>query len=151
MSNQAIIAQNDIARAIYLVDAASGMPLYNSDGVVLLASSAITANGNSELQLNSFARGVKLYVNPGTFGSGASAITVKVQGFDPVSRAYYDLLTSASLTASTFAVLTVYPGITVSSNVSVSDVLPRSWRVAWQASAWGTGGSTLGIAAALLL
>lgn len=151
MSNIANIAQGGIAGPVYLVDAASGAPIYNTDGIVLLTSAAITANGNSEIQANNFARGIKLYVNPGAFGSGATAITVTIQGFDPVSKSFYTMLTSASLTASTFAVLTVYPGITASANVSVSDVLPRSWRVSWAASAWGTSGSTLGIAATLII
>lgn len=151
MSNVANILANGNAPPFYLVDAASGAPMYNQDGIVLLKSAAITANGNTDIQANSFYRGIKVYIAPGTFGSGASAITVKVQGFDPISLSYFDVLTSASLTASTFALLTVAPGVTASANVAISDVLPRSWRVTWQASAWGTGGSTLGIACALIL
>jgi hypothetical protein len=151
MTNVANIVTNGIAPPVYLVDASSGSPLTNTDGVVLLASGAVTANSNSVLLTNYVARGVKVYIAPGNFGSGASTITVTIQGFDPVSASYFTILQSASLTASTFAVLTVYPGIAVTANVSASDVLPRSWRVSWQASSWGTGGSTLGIAAALIL
>ena len=151
MSNIANIVPNGIAPPVYLVDAVSGSPIYNQDGIVLLKSAVITANSNSEIQANNFARGIKVYIAPGAFGSGASAITVSIQGFDPVSLSTFTMLTSASLTASTFAVLTVAPGITAASNVSISDVLPRSWRVTWAASAWGTGGSTLGIAAMLII
>lgn len=151
MSNVANIVANGIAPPVYLVDAASGAPIYNQDGIVLLASAAITANGNTDIQANSFYRGIKVYIAPGSFGSGASAITVSIAGFDPVSKSFFTMLTSASLTASTFAVLSVYPGVTASSNVSISDVLPRSWHVTWAASAWGTGGSTLGIAAMLII
>lgn len=151
MANIANIIANGNAPPFYLVDPVSGSPMYNQDGIVFLASGAVTANGNTNNQVNSFYRGIKLYVAPGSFGSGATAITVKVQGYDPANIGYFDILTSASLTASTNVILTVYPGVTASANVSVSDVLPRSWRVTWQASAWGTGGSTLGIAAALIL
>ena len=151
MSNVANILANGNAPPVYLVDPVSGAPIYNQDGIVLLASAAITANANTNNQVNSFYRGIKVYIAPGSFGAGASAIVVKVQGFDPVSLNYFDILASASLTASTFATLTVYPGVTASSNVAISDVLPRSWRVTWVASSWGTGGSTLGIAAMLII
>lgn len=198
MTNQANIVANDIARAIYLVDA-SGNPissmnpagvnisqigsvstqmassdgvatsnvleavpgLYNGAGIdrqrgnidtyVLLASGTITGNSNSGDQINYNGRGIKLFVNSGAFGSGASTITVTLQGKDPVSGQYYTVLTSASLTASTFTVLSVYPGLTASANVTANDVLPRTFRVTYQASAWGTGGSTLGIACAIIL
>lgn len=151
MANIANIIQNGNAPPFYLVDAISGSPIYNQDGIVLLKSAAITANSNTDIQVNSFYRGIKVYIAPGSFGSGATAITVSVQCFDPVSLSFFTMLTSASLTASTFATLTVAPGITATSNVSAADVLPRSWRVAWAASNWGTGGSTLGISCALIL
>lgn len=123
----------------------------HGSGIVLLNSGAVTTNGNCGDQVNTLARGIKLFLSPGSFGSGASAITVTIQGKDPVSGSYYTLLTSASLTASTFSVLSVYPGLAVSANVSANDVLPPVWRVTWQASNWGTGGSTLGISCALIL
>jgi hypothetical protein len=151
MSNIANIITNGIAQPLYEVDPLTGAPRVNADGIVLLASSTITANGNTDIQVNNIARGIKLYISPGSFGSGASAITVKVQGYDPVSKNFFDMLTSASLTANTPVALTIYPGITATANISVNDVLPRSWRVTWQATAYGTGGSTLGITAAVLL
>ena len=123
----------------------------NLDNIALLASGAVTTNANSGDQTNYNARGVKVFIATGAFGSGASTITVSIQGKDPVSGNYFTVLTSASLTASTFSVLTVYPGIAVTANTTASDVIPRTWRVAWAASAWGTGGSTLGISCALIL
>jgi hypothetical protein len=154
-----VVAQGDNAFGTGIT--AAGSQLYNGggwdkhrnnqDNITLLASGVITSNGNSIDQTNFNARGLKLFIAPGTFGAGASAITVTLQGKDPVSGSYYTILTSASLTASTFAVLSVYPGLTASANVTANDVLPRTWRVTYQASNWGTGGSTLGIACAVLL
>ncbi len=128
----------------------------NVDNYILLASGVITANGHSFDAINGRGRGVKVFIKTGTFGSGASAITVKIQGKDPVSGVYYDILTSASLSASadiTSAanLLTVYPGLTPAANQVVSDVLPPTWRVSYQASSWGSGGSTLGIACAMIV
>lgn len=181
MSNVANIIQNGIAPPCYLVDSnghpistAAGsdavtastilevaLGAYNGasvdqvrnnlDNFVLQASGAITTNGNSFDVVNYNARGVKVFITTGAFGSGASTITVSIQGKDPVSTNYYTALTSASLTASAFTVLTVYPGIAVTANVTASDVIPRTWRVAWAATAWGTSGSTLGISCALIL
>jgi|SRR5262245_35664813 len=123
----------------------------NIDTYQLLASGAISANANGSDQLNYNARGVKLFINTGAFGSGSSAITVTLQGKDPVSGQYYTILASASLTAGTFLVLSAYPGLTASANVTANDVLPRTFRITYQASNWGTGGSVLGIACAMII
>jgi hypothetical protein len=126
-----------------------GHHLLNQDGGDVLTSGAVTVNGNSPDYTNNCARGVKLYITSGTFGAGASAITVTLQGRDLSSGTYFDIVTSASLTTSSFAVLTAYPGVAVTANVSASDILPHTWRVKWQAANWGTGGSTLGIGCAM--
>lgn len=126
-----------------------GALLLNQDGSDVLTAGVVTANGNSGDYSNNSARGVKIYVNPGSFGAGASGIIVTLQGRDLSSGSYYNILSSAALTASTFQVLTVYPGVAVTANVSASDVLPHTWRVTWQATNWGTGGSTLGIGCAM--
>lgn len=140
---------------------ASGLVLWNGnsfdrqrgnvDGISLLGSGAVTANNNSADQVNYNGRGIKLFLSTGAQGTGASTITVTLQGKDPVSGAYYTILQSAALAANAFTVLSVYPGLATTANVSANDVLPRTWRVTWQATAWGTGGSTLGISCAIIL
>lgn len=123
----------------------------NQDGIVLLASGIITANGNSADQVNNNCKGIILFITPGAFGATESAMTVTIEGKDPVSGAYYTILQSAALVASTAVILRVYPGLTASANLIASDVLPPTWRVIWAATAWGTGGSTLGISAAIIV
>jgi hypothetical protein len=123
----------------------------NIDNYVLLASGVITSNGTSLDQINYNARGIKIFITTGSFGATESTMTVTLQGKDPVTNTYYTIITSASLSASAFSVLSVYPGITTSSNVAVSDVLPRTFRVSYAATAWGTGGSTLGISCAMIV
>lgn len=124
----------------------------NQDGIVLLASGVVTSNGNSADQVNNNCKGILLFISTGAFGAGATAITVTLQGKDPVSGNYYTILQSASLVASTpLTILRVYPGLTASANAVASDVLPPTWRVIYAASAWGTGGSTLGISAATVV
>lgn len=140
-----------VSQPVFQVDSSGNAYGGNQDNVTLIASAALSATTVSNIQTNVNARGIVVFIAPGSFGSGASTITVKVQGYDPVSATFYDILTSASLSANTFATLTVYPGIGVTSNVSASTVLPRSWRISAQASAWGTGGSTLGVACSLII
>jgi hypothetical protein len=128
-----------------------------TDNTVLITSTALSATTDSTDQTNTSYRGVYVYIATGTFGSGASAITVTIQGKDPVSNKYYPILTSASLVASKDPsnapgnILLVYPGCTATTNQSVSQPLPKTWRVEAAASAWGTGGSTLGVACGYLL
>lgn len=86
-----------------------------------------TASQNSPDLLNPYGRGVKVFVNVSAIGTGS--ITVAVQAKDPGSGAYATLLASAAIITNGVTVLTVYPGVTVTANVSASDVLPRQWRV----------------------
>lgn len=127
-----------------------GMLSINVDNVALIASSAYTTTQTSADQLNYRGRGLVLFIKTGAFGSGASAITVTIQGKDPVSGSVYTILQSASLTASSFTVLRAYPGLTASANVTANDVLPKTWNVTAQASAWGTGGSVVGVACSVI-
>ena len=125
----------------------------NKDGVILLPSGVVTANGVSSDITNARCRGVKVFITTGTFGASESTMTVSILGKDPISGIYYPILTSAALVASkdpsNSPILTVYPGLVAVANVTASDILPPTFRVTWQATAWGTGGSTLGISASL--
>jgi hypothetical protein len=122
----------------------------NQDGIIVIPSAVYTSTQTSALQTNLRGRGVVLYIKTGTFGATASAITVTILGKDPVSGSTYTILQSASLSASSFVVLRVYPFLTASANLIVNDVLPATWLVTAQATGWGTGGSTLGVACSLI-
>ena len=140
-----------------VVSAIKGLINVNVDNYVLLASGVVTANNNSFDAVNYRGRGLKLFIATGAFGASESTMTVTIQGKDIASGTYYNILTSASLSTNTNPgnsvgnILTVYPGLTAVANQVVSDILPKTWRVTYQASNWGTGGSTLGIAAAIIV
>lgn len=93
----------------------------------LLAGVGATASQNSADLTNADGRGVKVYVNTSLIGTGS--ITVSIQAKDPASGTYTTLLASAAIVTNTLTVLTVYPGLPVTTNVSANDVLPRQWRV----------------------
>lgn len=57
------------------------------------------------------------------------ALTVTIDGKDPASGKYYNLLTSASLASSATTVLRVGPGLTVAANLAANYYLPRTIRI----------------------
>lgn len=93
----------------------------------ILASSAQTATYTSADQTNTSWAGVTLYVNTSAFTSGT--FTPKIQGKDPISGIYYDIIVGTAISATGLSVLKIYPGITATANSSVSDYLPAVWRV----------------------
>lgn len=99
----------------------------NLDNQTLLASAARTATLATADQANFSRQGLHLVVDVTVIPSGS--VTPAIQGRDPVSGKYYTLLTGAAIATVSTAVLKVYPGITPATNVAVSDVLPRTWRV----------------------
>lgn len=98
------------------------------DAGQLLSGVGATTSVNTPDQVNSDHNGVKVCVNVSLIGTGS--ITVTIQGKDPASGTYFTILASAAIITTSFVVLTVYPGITASTNVAASDVLPRQWRIA---------------------
>jgi hypothetical protein len=52
-----------------------------------------------------------------------------IQGKDPISGTYYDILVGNDITATGITILKVYPGIGQIANGAASDILPRTWRV----------------------
>lgn len=83
----------------------------------------------SEESHNFNARGLDLFVN--TTSSGSGAVTVKLQRKDPVSGTWFDIAdaTTGSINDPADVNLTIYPGIAETANVSVSDCLGHIWRV----------------------
>lgn len=94
----------------------------------ILPSSTFTATTlNLPDQLNSNWKGAHVIINISSFTAGS--VTPHIQGKDPVSGVYYDLLVGTALTATGTTVLKVYPGIAATANAAASDLLPQVWRV----------------------
>jgi len=89
-----------------------------------VANTSVIASND---QANGSWRGAMFAVAVSNFVSGT--VTVTVQAKDPVSGNYVTLLASAALAANGTTLLTIYPGIAVSANVSANTVLPATWRV----------------------
>lgn len=104
------------------------MGAYHNEIITVLASAARTVATTSAEFENLECRGVKVVVDVTAIDASPS-LTVKIQGKDHTSGQWYTVLTSGAIATVSTNVLTVYPGITTSANVAVSDVLPRYWRV----------------------
>lgn len=98
----------------------------NASGT-LVASGAFTATQNSQDMSNTNLVGAHVIVDVTVVGTGT--LTPKLQGKDPASGKYYDLLVGAAISGTGTTVLKIYPGILASGSVAAQDILPAVWRV----------------------
>ena len=65
--------------------------------------------------------------------NGNAHLVLRIQAKDELSDAYYNLVTTATLSGTGAAAFKIYPGISAGAAVlaggSANDVLPRTWRV----------------------
>lgn len=120
----------------------------NNGTATVLASAARTATNQSADQTNYNWRGLHLIINV-TAIVDTPSVVFTIQGKDPISANYYTILASAAIVGTGTTVLKVYPGITAAANLSVSDILPRVWRV--DATHADADSATYSIAAVLIL
>jgi hypothetical protein len=57
------------------------------------------------------------------------SVTFTIQGKDPVSGKYVDLLTSAAIATVSTVSLQIHPGLTAAANTVANGILPRVWRI----------------------
>jgi len=96
--------------------------------LTLLASAARAASVNSADQTNYNSLGGHFTIDVTAIVSTPS-IVITIQGKDALSGQYYDILVSDPITAVGTTILKVYPGTTVTANVSAADILPRTFRI----------------------
>lgn len=93
----------------------------------IFPSAARTATATQAAQTNASWRGLHISVNVTAYTSGTW--TPRIQGQDPVSLTWYDILVGSPISATGTTILKLYPGIVATANASASDVLPRTWRM----------------------
>jgi hypothetical protein len=70
----------------------------------------------------------KLYMVFSIF-AGAPTVTLTVQGKEPQSGTYYDIISSTAIAVAGLTVLTIGPGLTAVANLVANDFLPPTWRL----------------------
>ena len=103
----------------------------NSDIGAVVTLAAASASGNSAQLKSGQKKGVNVLVNITAITGTSPTLTVTIEGYDSASGTYYTLLESAALSAVGATLLTVYPGVTATANVSASGHLPEFWRVSY--------------------
>ncbi|MCK5605280.1 hypothetical protein KAR91_25535 [Candidatus Pacearchaeota archaeon] len=99
----------------------------NNFNQIALASAARTATTNSDDQTNSRHKGCHIIIDVTVDGGGS--LTPKIQGKDPLSGKYYDILVGSAISAVGTTILKVYPGLTASANSIENDIVPSKFRI----------------------
>lgn len=119
-----------------LLSFAAQAQLQNLAVEILPSAARSAAEVVSTDQTNSGWRGAHIIVNVSAFSSGT--YTLYVQGKDPVSGTYYNILVGSALAATGISIYKIYPGISTVANGSAADILPRIWRVRFVGAATPT-------------
>lgn len=116
--------------------------------LTILPSTALTATyASAPIESTPPFSSAQICINVSAFTSGS--ITPHIQGQDPVSGSWYDILVGSSISATGLTVLTVGKGVTVAANVSASTVLPDGWRVQLVAGAGTALTASVGVNAGI--
>jgi hypothetical protein len=57
------------------------------------------------------------------------SVVVTIDGLDPLSNTFYNILTSAAIATTSTVVLRVHPDIVAAANLTAQDFLPATYRV----------------------
>lgn len=96
--------------------------------VAVYPSAARTATPAAVTYQCSYARGIQVVVDVTAVGV-TPTITVKIDSVDATSGKFYNLLTSAGISAVSTTVLRIYPGATVAAGLAANDCLAEAVRI----------------------
>lgn len=98
----------------------------NSSGTIITSAATTVTVTTQDLVFDNLA-GVHVIIDVTAATSGT--LTPKIQGKDPASLKYYDVLVGAAISGTGTTVLKVYPGIQAVGSAAAQDILPKTWRV----------------------
>lgn len=103
------------------------LPIKTIPNFHVVSTSAHDAHNTADIN-NWYYRGVIIDIEiSGTF-TGTS-VTFTVQGKDPGTGAYYDILASAAKTGVGHTTLSIHPDIAAVTNVAAAALLPQKFRI----------------------
>lgn len=95
----------------------------------IFASAARTATIDSADFTDEIAEGAHIIINVTAVAGTTPTLTPRIQGKDPASGTYYDVLVGTAINATGMTVLKVGPGLAAVANAAAADFLPDVWRV----------------------
>lgn len=102
-------------------------PPANTYGTALALGAQTAATVNSANVTNPGFSGGHFLINVTAYTSGN--YTPHIQGMEPISGTFYDILVGAAISATGLTVLKVYPGLPGTANAISNDILPATFRV----------------------
>lgn len=102
--------------------------MHENENIDYVASAARTTAQSFPEQSNRWHVGAHFVINV-TAVTATPVLTPRIQGQDPVTAGWYDVLVGTDITATGMTVLKVGPGIAGVSGASANDFLPSIWRV----------------------
>lgn len=109
----------------------------------MLASAARTTTQTS-VDLDSFGcRGILIALDM-TNATALPSVSLSIKGKDKTSGKYYALLAGAAVTTVSTNAYVVYPGVAVSANVAVSNVIPDTFQIVVTANNANSGTYSVG-------
>jgi len=97
----------------------SGVVLTSAIRTAAATGPTITNKGGSDL----------IVFAEATLDAASAAVTILIDGLDPATGNWYNILTSAVLNAVGTRVLRVSPHLTASANLIAKDIVPHTFRV----------------------
>lgn len=92
------------------------------------SSEARTATPTAVQVSDNYAKGIQVVIEV-TAASATPSVVPTIDGFDPASDTWYNLLTGAAITAVSSTVLRVHPELTAAANLIAQDMVPETYRI----------------------
>ena len=94
----------------------------------LYQSAARTATPTAVEITDDLVTGIHVIINV-TASAATPSVVPTIDGFDPLSATWYNLLTGAAITGTGATVLRVHPDLVAAANLTAQDFLPETYRV----------------------
>ena len=72
--------------------------------------------------------GIQVIINV-TASAATPSVVPTIDGFDPLSETWYNLLTASAITGASQVVLRIHPELLAAANLTAQDFIPRRYRV----------------------
>lgn len=98
---------------------------YNQSVHLSTARTATPTNFENE---DRHVKGIQVVINV-TASAATPSVVPTIDGFDPLSETWYNILTGSAITGASAVILRVHPELLAAANLTAQDFLPRKYRI----------------------